>query len=272
MQFNHFIAAAILAYTATAMPTAPSVTSVAAQAPATSSAAPTSTGLSVTQQLFIADTAADRFKILSDDAMFKFDFAAKEAELIKAAAEANPPKKHNGDVVAANRKTFPALVGTGAGMAVGFLNGCAFNTPHVHPRSVELQIVTKGRLTVEMIPENGVLNADGTRRVIKNDVGVNQMTPFYQGSVHTQFNPDCEPAEFVAAFNSEDFGAGQVADELFAFDDHVVLAAVGGKDSVFGAAIEASELEKFRKSIPVSIAVGVQQCIDKCKYYKKPTM
>jgi hypothetical protein len=243
MQFAQIIAAAILAYTAVAMP-APSASSSAPAAPTV----PAIAGLSKTAQLFLADTAIDRFALLTDAEM-KFNFG-------------DPAKKgkggEHGDVIAANRKTFPALVGTGAGMAVGFLDGCAFNTPHVHPRSVELQIVTKGRLVVEMVPENGVLNAEGKRRVIKNTVGVNEMTPFYQGSVHTQFNPDCTPAEFVASFTSEDFGAGQIADELFSFDSDVVSAA-------FGQSIDGSRVNEFKGKIPVSVANGVAQCLRTCK-------
>jgi hypothetical protein len=108
---------------------------------------PAASSLSLTQQLSLADTAVDRFTILPNDPQFVFDFN-------------NPTLKgkggKEGDIIPANRKTFPALVGAGAGMAVGFLNGCAFNTLYVHPRSVELQIVTKGRLIIEMILENGV--------------------------------------------------------------------------------------------------------------------
>src|SRR4051794_32851440 len=80
--------------------------------------------LSLTAQLSLADVAADRFTLLPDNKNFIFDFN-------------NPALKGKGgaggDLVAANRKTFPALVGTGSGMAVGFLGPCGFNTPHVHP-------------------------------------------------------------------------------------------------------------------------------------------
>lgn len=112
----------------------------------------------------------------------------------------------------------------------------------------------------EMVPENGVFVANDKsrgRRVVRNEVRTNQMTPFYLGSVHTQFNPDCTPATFVAAFNSEDFGAGQVAEELVAFSDGVVEAA-------FGQAVDGKNLETFRKMIPVSVAKGVEECLVRC--------
>ncbi|KAF4555486.1 Hypothetical protein D9617_2g054470 [Elsinoe fawcettii] len=209
-------------------------------------------GLSLTAQLTLADSAVDRFLLLPKDEQFVFNFD----DLTKKGLGGK-----GGDLVAANRKTFPALVSTGAGMAVGFLGPCGFNTPHVHPRSVELQIVTEGRLVTEMVPENGVL-ANGKRRVIRNTLEKNQMTPFYQGSVHTQFNPDCDKATFVAAFNNEDFSAGQIPDELFALGDDVISAA-------FGQAIAGEDVAKFRKAIPTSIALGVEECLVKCGIQKK---
>lgn len=266
MLFTPIIAAAILASTSLAAPSNPygmrNATTAAtgtgtAPAPATSttstSSAPT---LSLTQQLFLADTAVGRFALLPKDNQFVFDFG-------------NPALKgqggKGGDLIAANRQTFPALVGTGSGMAVGFLGPCGFNTPHVHPRGTELQIVTSGRLVTEMLPENGVFNnnvaADG-RRVITNTVTEFQMQPFYQGSVHTQFNPDCTPATFVASFNSEDFGAGQVADELFAMSADVVSAA-------FGQAINGADVAKFKGAIPTSIAEGVEACLKQCGIAKR---
>ncbi|KAH8821559.1 RmlC-like cupin domain-containing protein, partial [Xylogone sp. PMI_703] len=212
---------------------------------------PANTGLSLTQQLFIADTAADRFALLPDDEQFVFKF--NNPSLLGKGGD-------GGDLVAANRKTFPALVGSGSGMAVGFLGPCGFNTPHVHPRGTELQIVVEGRIVTEMLPENGVFNdndATKGRRVIKNLLNPFDMTPFYQGSVHTQFNPDCTPTTFVASFNNEDFGTGQVPDELFAFDADVVSAA-------FGQAIDGADVEKFKSMIPTSIALGVESCLAQC--------
>lgn len=88
------------------------------------------------------------------------------------------------------------------------------------------------------------------------------MQPFYQGSIHTQFNPDCGDATFIAAFASEDFGAGQVADELFSLSPDVVSAA-------FGEAIDGADVAKFRAAIPVSIAEGVEQCLKTCGIAKR---
>ncbi|CZR59115.1 related to spherulin 1A precursor [Phialocephala subalpina] len=257
MQFTSVIAAAILAYTASALPNS-FITSTTTATPAatTTAADAATTTLSLTQQLFIADTAVDRFALIPNDKDFVFPF--------------NDPTKlgiggKGGDLVTANRKTFPALVGTGSGMAVGFLGPCGFNTPHVHNRATELQIVTQGRLMTEMVPENNVFRdniAAKGRRVIANEVKTFEMQPFYQGSIHTQFNPDCTNATFIASFNSEDFGAGQVADELFSLSDDVIQAS-------FGQAIDGAEIEKFRKAIPTTIALGVEQCLKQCHIAKR---
>jgi oxalate decarboxylase/phosphoglucose isomerase-like protein (cupin superfamily) len=137
------------------------------------------------------------------------------------------------------------------------------NTLHVHPRATELQIVTQGRMITAMTPENGVLNANGKgRRVITNEVKAYQMTPFYQGSVHTQFNPDCTDAVFVASFNAEDFGTGQVVDETFAFGNDIVAAA-------FGQSIDGADIDRVRAAIPASIAKGVEQCLKTCGIAKR---
>ncbi|KAM5349216.1 hypothetical protein ACJZ2D_017200 [Fusarium nematophilum] len=167
-----------------------------------------------------------------------------------------------GNLTVANRKTFPALIGTGAGMAVGRVGPCGLNTFHVHPRSAELQLVVEGRLVTEMVPENGVVDADGNRRVIRNEIGSFQMTPFYQGSVHTQFNPDCADAIFVASFASEDFGTGQVLDQTFAFADDIVAAA-------FGQTIAGEDIDAAREAIPPSIALGVDGCLQRCGIEKR---
>ncbi|CAK7238184.1 hypothetical protein SEUCBS140593_010410 [Sporothrix eucalyptigena] len=212
---------------------------------------PAATGLSLTQQLLLAATARDRFALLPDDDQFIFDFNQPQA----AAGQ-------GGELIVANRKTFPALVGTGSGAAVGFVKPCGINTFHVHPRSAELQVVVAGRLVTEMVPENGVLDSNGSRRVIQTEIGPYQMTTFYQGSLHTQFNPDCTNTTFVSFFASEDFGTGQVLDETFAFTEDVIAAA-------FGGAIAGEDIDMVRQAIPVSIALGVEQCLQQCGIQKR---
>jgi len=117
MLFNSVIAAAILAFTATAAPTnspMPGNSSSTATAPTK----PVST--ETIKDILLAPLAQDRFKILDDDANFVFDFGASDLK--------NAPGGLGGELAAANRKNFPALIGSESGMAVGFLNGCGFNS------------------------------------------------------------------------------------------------------------------------------------------------
>ncbi|CAK7237035.1 hypothetical protein SBRCBS47491_009840 [Sporothrix bragantina] len=201
----------------------------------------------------LAATASDRFALLPDDAQFIFDFNQPQAAT-----------GQGGELIVANRKTFPALVGTGSGVAVGFVKPCGINTFHVHPRSAELLIVVEGRLVTEMVPENGVLDASGGRRMIQTEIGPFQMTPFYQGSLHTQFNPDCTNTTFLSFFASEDVGTGQVLDETFAFTNDVIEAA-------FGGTIAGANIDVVRQAIPPSIALGVEQCLQQCGIQKRST-
>ncbi|KAG7125899.1 Spherulin-1A like protein [Verticillium longisporum] len=236
-------AAMLLASTAMAMPSTVRV-------PYTNTTHSTPT-TSLTKQLRLADNAAEYFSLLPNNEDFIFNFNQPQ-----------PKPGKGGELVAANRVTFPALVGTSSGMALGRVDPCGMNTLHVHPRSAELQMVISGRLITEMVPENGILNADGSRRVIRTELCPFMMTPFYQGSIHTQFNPDCEPAVFVASFANEDFGTLQALDGSFAMSDDVIAAA-------FGQSIAGEDIDRVRGAIPASIALGVEECLTKCGLAKR---
>ena len=125
-----------------------------------------------------------------------------------------------------------------------------------------MQIVVSGRLITEMTPENGVLDAEGRRRVIRNDLGPWDMTIFYQGSIHTEFNPECEEAVFVSSFGNDDFGIGQVADQFFAHDSDLVSAVLGDR-------ISGEDIDAVRAAIPRNIARGVDECLARCGIEKR---
>lgn len=143
-------------------------------------------------------------------------------------------------------------------MSVGFIGPCGFNTPHTHPRGAELNIVVQGSLLTEHIIENG-----GT--LIRNHLNQYQMSVFPQGAIHTEFNPDCTDAVFVAAFPSEDAGVSSVAQRLFALDDDV-LQAEFGSDLSFK---DGRDLDQFRDQIPENVAKGVDSCLKKCNISKR---
>ncbi|KAI0845567.1 RmlC-like cupin domain-containing protein [Daldinia vernicosa] len=224
-------------------------------APTANTESPTAapTGLSKVQQILLSDTRADAVNnILKDDSDFVFDF--------NRARKFGPGQ--GGEVVLATRKAFPALTGTGIGMAVGFLGPCGFNTPHVHNRAAELLVVVKGKVASEMVVENGVENADKKPRDIMNTIEELQATPYYTGALHTQFNPTCDDATFIAPLSSDDFGANTIAQAYLALGDETIRAAAGNH-------IEGADVDKFRGIISAGVALGVEQCLETCGIAKR---
>lgn len=202
-------------------------------------------------QLTNAATAVDRANLIPNPSDHLFDFNNSPLASVVTTGL-------GGHLVTANRKSFPALIGTGGSMSVGFVGPCGFNTPHTHPRGAELNIVVQGSLLTEHIIENG-----GT--LIRNRLNQYQMSVFPQGAIHTEFNPDCTDAVFVAAFPNEDAGVSSVAQRLFALDDDV-LQAEFGSDFEFR---DGRDLDQFRDQIPDNIAKGVASCLQKCNIKKR---
>ena len=131
-----------------------------------------SSGLTLIQQLELAPTAIDRIALLKpEDWIYDFQNPPPNTDAVT--------RGKGGFTVKADRKVFPALIGTGVAMTVGFLGPCGFNTPHVHPRSSQINIVVEGRLGTDFIAENGAPSINGTLEKF-------QMTVFPQGAVHTE--------------------------------------------------------------------------------------
>ncbi|KAJ5620920.1 hypothetical protein N7510_004904 [Penicillium lagena] len=202
------------------------------------------TELSLTAQLQLADTAVDRYKLLSKDEDFVYDFTK------------------NRDTPFANRKTFPALVGYGASMSIAQLPACSMAFLHLHPRATELFALNSGRVITEMVPEGMVLGSDGKQRVIRTELHPGMMTIFPAGSFHTQVNPDCEPANITAAFTAEDLGLSLVADETFSLPDDVIART-------FGQSIAGEDIDRVRDAIPGYTLITVEECLTKCGIKKR---
>ena len=205
-------------------------------------------GLTLQQQLELAGTAVDRLALIPNDQDFVFDFNASTQGITQG---------KGGKTVKADRDTFPALIGSHGSMTLGFLGPCGFNTPHVHPRAAELNIVVAGRLVSSVTAENGA-------RHMNHSLTQFQMTIFPQGALHTEFNPDCTPAVFVAAFPDEDPGVQQAVQTFFGLEDDIVKAALGGDGTVNGM-----DLDKFKSIIPANVALGVESCLQKCNISKR---
>ncbi|KAH7101776.1 RmlC-like cupin [Auriculariales sp. MPI-PUGE-AT-0066] len=196
----------------------------------------------LSHQLVDEPTALGRFNLLKGDANnFIFDF-------IKARDSATAGK--DGVVVLATAGDFPLAIGNGVAMGVGFIGPCGLNVPHWHPRASELLISVGGNLTFGTFQENGATFVTGT-------IGDHQATLFPAGSLHFQQNLECTPAQFYAAFNSEDPGRLDSAPGFFQqLPADINNAALGD--------IGVQEVKDIAAKIPLNVAWGVQTCLDKC--------
>jgi hypothetical protein len=82
---------------------------------------------------------------------------------------------------------------------------------------------------------------------------------FPQGSIRYEFNDDCEPAVFIAAFGSDDPGLNRVAQNFFGLDPNNVDADLGFTDF-----LDRTNTAQFEASIPLAFALGAKECLDWC--------
>uniref|UniRef100_L2FD12 Spherulin-1b n=1 Tax=Colletotrichum fructicola (strain Nara gc5) TaxID=1213859 RepID=L2FD12_COLFN len=174
-------------------------------------------------KLMTAPTQQDRVKLLNQPGDFVFDFNDS------GAPEGSESRGKGGFSTSATAKTFPALIGNGAAMTLGFLGPCGMPPP---------------------TSTTGPPSSTSSSRA---------MSVFPQGAIHQEFNPDCEDAVFVAGFNNVDPGVEQVAQTFFNLRPDVVSATLGGVQTIDGA-----DLESFREHIPANIALGIDACLNKC--------
>ncbi|QRV95576.1 spherulin-1A protein [Ceratobasidium sp. AG-Ba] len=188
------------------------------------------------KDLTVAATQSERLAILDEDK----DFG------------------NGGQAVSAKTTTFPALIGNGLAMTIGFLGPCAQNTPHIHPRSAELLVMVAGdTINTGTFQENGA-------RFVNNTIEVGQATVFPMGSVHFQQNLGCDPAIFVAGFANEDPGTLQIAQGFFQKLPPDTVSATLGELGV-------EEVQDISEKIPANIAFGVAECVKRCKVDRNST-
>ncbi|KAI0375614.1 RmlC-like cupin [Pilatotrama ljubarskyi] len=185
-----------------------------------------------------APTQVDRIKLLDKDSDFTFNFL-----------NATATKGAGGSAVGATVANFPALVNNAMAMTIGFLGPCGMNTPHTHPRATEMLYVVNGTLSSGMIAENGA-------RFVFNTLEAGSAMIFPKGSIHFQQNEGCEPMMFVAALNNEDPGVESIAQRYFGLPPDVVAASLGD--------LGVQEVAGIESMIPDNIALGTQECLDRC--------
>lgn len=203
-------------------------------------------------QLELAADSVDRFTILQAqgpaDTWLKYDF--------NPSANPNPGggKGAGGQGDLANRKTFPALINLGVAASAGFMNPCGMNKPHIHPRATEFLILATGANV-----KTGFLLENGLQTQMSTTLSQYQGAILPQGSIHYEFNDNCEPAVFIAAFSNEDPGLSTVGKNFFSLDPDIVDADLGFPDF-----LDHTNIRQFAKSIPKSFSNGAMECLDRC--------
>jgi hypothetical protein len=258
INITKFIVVAIATFgSVQALPQGIAPTSTAAATPA-----PTDDQAQLFRDLFTAPTAIKRFQRLLTQGETLLTGEALKKLTVFSFNDATPaPNAKGGATKAANIETFPILTGLGISTTLGFLEACGINTPHVHPRATEfLTLVDGSNLKFGYVLENGLVKSGSPE--VAGVLNKFEGTVFPQGSIHFQFNDNCEKATFVASLNSEDPGTSQVAQNFFALNAGVVNATLG-----FPKTIDGKNIEEFRKIIPANLAQDVDNCLAKCRKY-----
>jgi hypothetical protein len=207
---------------------------------------------SVTQDFInsveLAATEVERYTLLSqmDPTHLKFDFNPAANPGVKPGA--------GGQVDLANRANFPSVIGTGISAAVGFMNPCGLNTPHIHPRASEFLVLAQGsNVKTGLILENGF--------TVQQNTTLSQLqgTVFPEGSIHFQFNDNCQPAVFISGLSNEDPGASSIAQNFFSIDPAILDATLG-----FPEQIDGDNFAAFKAAIPPPFALGSKECLMRC--------
>lgn len=105
-------------------------------------------------QLKTASTQLERLALLNDS-QFVFDFSSFANATKSSSVEGGLTVGQAGQTVAALPTNFPALIGHGMAMTVGYIGPCGINLPHTHPRATEVNFIVSGEFRAGFFLENG---------------------------------------------------------------------------------------------------------------------
>jgi len=226
---------------------------------AKSKRAPATTGISAAEtlraRLATASTEVERNNLL-DDSKYVFDYSSFLGIKNSSGVPGLTIGK-GGRNVAANTLNFPALIGHGISMTIGFIDPCGINNPHTHPRATEMLLMIEGEMRVGFFMENGA-------RFIGNTLKLGQATVFPQGSIHFEVNTGCTPATFVAAFNHQDPGVQTTATAYFGIPADV--AAIGIETPL---PINISYVNSLITQLSHNPGLGLHECYQRCGLVNK---
>lgn len=79
------------------------------------------------------------------------------------------------------------------------------------------------------------------------------------GSIHYEFNDNCEPAMFIAVFSSDDPGMSRTAQNFFGLNPDIVDADLG-----FPSFLDHTNIAQFATTISPAFALGAKSCLERC--------
>jgi hypothetical protein len=170
---------------------------------------------------------------------------------------AGPPV--GGTIAVGSVNNVPGLIGTNVGFAIGFVDPCGLNVPHLHPRANEFLTVVEGLLIGALVLEEDA-EMNGALPVVEMTLTNYTGMLFPVGHVHWQFNPTCERAVFAAGFDSLDEGRTQIAQTFFSVTPDFVVETATGDQSFLGPA----QIDRLRDTIPENFAQLVDSCAKAC--------
>jgi hypothetical protein len=77
------------------------------------------------------------------------------------------------------------------------------------------------------------------------------------GSIHYEFNDNCEPAIFISGLSCDDPGLSHVVQNIFGLDPNVVVADLG-----YATFLDQKNIAQFEKTIPPAFALGTKSCLN----------
>jgi Cupin len=201
----------------------------------------------IVAQLLTTALEVDRISLINStqgNDGFIFDFGAKAAQNVK-----DNKAGLGGQAVTADAAAFPFLIGGNVAMAVGFMEPCGLNTAHSHKGNEFLVLVDGAPIKSQFEFNN--------KAPVSLDIKKFQGTLFPQDSIHTQFNPSCDPATFVSGFDTIDPSVNRAAPGLFGLN-------VKDVEATLGFTLNRDQIELINKKIPTAFAEGRQECLKRC--------
>lgn len=139
----------------------------------------------------------------------------------------------------------------GNGQTLITLGPCASNTPHVHPRGSEISFLLYGSIEFGMVEENA-----GRNRLVMESITQNTTIHIPQGLLHFSFNPNCEPAAFLANFGDRDPGTQSMWNSMMRVPTHILNAANGIPENII------NRLKQY--PLVTAPGTGGEECIARC--------